>query len=197
MRALRGVIVLVLALALPAPVWAADFQAGREASIRGDYATALKEWRPLAEQGHAEAQFHLAALYEEGWGVAPDYAEAAKWYRLAADQGHAGAQLYLGFCYRNGWLVPQDRAEAAKWYRRAAEQGDDIAPLHLAAMYGHGEGVTRDYVQAHMWSIIASSRLSPGEDRDGAVRNRYIVEGEMTPEQIAEAQRLASEWKPK
>ncbi len=83
MKAFRGVVVLVLALALSAPVLAADhLLAGAEAYKRGDYATALKEWRPLAERRHAEAQFHLAALYEEGWGVAPDYAEAAKWYRL-------------------------------------------------------------------------------------------------------------------
>ncbi len=56
MRALRGVFVLVLALALPAPVLAADFQAGWEAYKHGDYKTALKEWRLLAEQGDAAAR---------------------------------------------------------------------------------------------------------------------------------------------
>ncbi len=59
MRALRGVIVLVLALALPAPVAAADFQAGTEAFNRGDYASALKEWRPLAEQPMIGATMRL------------------------------------------------------------------------------------------------------------------------------------------
>ena len=80
MGALRGVFVLVLALALPAPVLAADFQAGQEANIRGDYATALKEFRPLAEQGDAYAQLNLGGLYYEGHGVAQDYLEAAKWF---------------------------------------------------------------------------------------------------------------------
>ncbi len=89
MRALRTAVVLVLALALPAPVLAADFQAGVEAAKRGDLATALKEWRPLAEEGHAEAQRHLGIMYYTGSGVTQDYAEAEKWYRLSAEQGNA------------------------------------------------------------------------------------------------------------
>ncbi len=96
MRALRAAIVLILALALPANVWGADFQAGLEAAERGDYAKALREWRPLAEQGNADAQYNLGLMYENGWGVAQDYAEAVKWWRLAAEQGRADAQLGLG-----------------------------------------------------------------------------------------------------
>ncbi len=91
MKALRGVIVLVLALALPAPVAGADFQAGTEAFNRGDYASALKEWRPLAEQGDANAHYLLGTMYADGKGVPQDSAEAMKWYRLAAEQGYAAA----------------------------------------------------------------------------------------------------------
>jgi TPR repeat protein len=69
MRALRGAIVIVLALALPARVLAADYQAGLEAFQRDDYATALKELRPLAEQGNAEAQDLLGRMYSAGFGV--------------------------------------------------------------------------------------------------------------------------------
>ncbi len=76
MRALRGVIVLVLALALSAPVLAADYQAGVDAADRGDYAAALEEWLPLAEQGDAAAQISLGVMYEYGEGVTQDYAEA-------------------------------------------------------------------------------------------------------------------------
>ncbi len=79
MRALRGVVIFVLALALSGPVLAADPQAGKEAYNRGDYATALKEWRPLAEQGKADAQLGLGAMYALGQGVPQDYAEAIKW----------------------------------------------------------------------------------------------------------------------
>ncbi len=161
MRALRVVVVLVLTLALPATVLAADYQAGLEAYQRGDYATALKEWRPLAEQGDARAQHLLGAMYDNGRGVTQDYTEAAKWYRLAAEQGDARAQHLLG------------------------------------AMYGFGEGVPQDYVQAHMWFNLAAASRTPGVDRDRAVRNREIVAKLMTPAEVAEAQRLAREWKPK
>ena len=99
MRAFRAAIVLVLALALPAPVLAADLETGGAAYDRGDYATALEEWRPLAEQGDADAQLGLGAMYFYGQGVPQDYAEAVKWYRLAAEQGQADAQIALGFMY--------------------------------------------------------------------------------------------------
>ena len=63
MRALRTAVVLVLALALPATVLAADFETGNDAYDRGDYASALREWRPLAKQGDAYAQFNLGVMY--------------------------------------------------------------------------------------------------------------------------------------
>ncbi len=91
MRALCDVFVLVLALALFAPVFAADFQAGGAAYDHGDYATALEEWLPLTEQGDAAAQISLGVMYEYGEGVTQDYAEAMKWYRLAAEQGDSNA----------------------------------------------------------------------------------------------------------
>ena len=64
-------------------------------------------------------------------------------------------------------------------------------------MYSKGQGVPQDYVQAHMWYNLAASRLPPGKDRDDSVKNRDIAAEKMTPAQIAEAQRLAREWKPK
>ncbi len=90
------------------------------AAKRGDYATALREWRPLAEQGHAEAQHNLGLLYGNGRGVSQDDAEALGWWRKAAEQGHAEAQFNLGFMYYNGRGVPQDYAQAHMWYHLAA-----------------------------------------------------------------------------
>ena len=89
---------------------------------RGDYATALREWRPLAEQGYADAQFNLGVMYDEGRGVPQDDAEAVKWYRKAAEQGDAGAQYNLGVMYGNGLGVPQDYAQAHMWYNLAASR---------------------------------------------------------------------------
>ncbi len=108
-----------------------------------------------------------------------------------------GAQNSLGFMYDNGQGVPQDYAEAAKWYRKAAKQGEAIAQTKLGFMYGKGRGVPQDYVQAHMWYNLAALRFPPGTDRAIPVKNRDIVAKHMTPAQIAEAQRLAREWKPK
>ena len=108
MKALRAVIVLVLALALSARVLAADFQAGLDAYNRGDYATALKEWRPLAEQGNASAQHKVGFMYSRGKGVMQNYAEAVKWYRLGAEQGEVLAQFNLGTMYAEGAGVTQD-----------------------------------------------------------------------------------------
>ncbi len=85
----------VLLVVLAAPAWA-DFSDGVAAYDRGDYATAFSEWKPLAEQGNAGAQFNLGVMYYKGRGVPQDYAEAVKWYRKAAEQGNAGAQFNLG-----------------------------------------------------------------------------------------------------
>ena len=76
---------------------AQNFQKGKAAYDRDDYAAALKEWRPLAERGDSEAQFNLGVIYDNGEGVPQDYAEAVKWYRKAAEQGDAAAQSNLGF----------------------------------------------------------------------------------------------------
>ena len=197
MKALRGVFALVLALALPAPVLPADFQDGWEAYKRGGYKTALKEWRLLAEQGDPDAQYYLGRMYDRRIGVPQDYAEAIKWYRLAAMQGDAGAQFSLGVIFEKGSGVVQNYDEAAKWYRLAAEQGHAYGQATVASMYAKGMGVIQNYVLAHMWFDLAAARMPPGEDRDWAVSNRDIAEGRMTPAQVAEAQRLAREWKRK
>ena len=159
--------------------------------------TALREWRPLAEQGNANAQFFLGVMYDKGQGVRQDLREAARWFRKAAEQGHAEAQFNLGAMYDNGQGVPQDDAEAVKWFRKAAEQGLAVAQYDLGVMYDNGQGVPQDYAQAYMWFNLAASRFPPGERRDKAVKNRDIVAEEMTPVQLFEAQKLAREWKPK
>ena len=134
-------------------------------------------------------------MYETGAGVPQDDIEAVRWYRLAADQGIAVAQVTLGFMYADGdtRALPQDDAEAVRWFRLAADQGDVGAQYNLGLMYGNGRGVPQDDVQAHMWFNLAASRMT-GEDREIAVRSRDRVADGLTPEQIAEAQRLAREW---
>ena len=178
---------------LAAPAWA-DVEGGLAAYARGDYETAFREFKTLAEQGDAEAQFNLGVMYHIGEGVTPDYAQAMQWYWLAAEQEHIAAQYNLGLMYANGQGVPQDYTEATNWYRRAAEQNDGISQSTLGIMYAKGYGVPQDFVRAHMWLSLAASNLPPGYDHDTAVRNREYAASLMTRVEIAEAQRLAREW---
>ena len=183
-------------LGLTAPAWAGLDEAVA-ALKRGDYATAFREFRPLAEQGNANAQYNLGIMYDNGQGVSQDYAGAVKWFRKAAKQGVAEAQFELGFMYDKGLGVPQDYAKALQWWRKAAERGYAKAQSKLGFMYRNGQGVPQDYVQAHKWYNLVASRLPPGIDRDRAVKNRFIIAKRMTPAQISEAQKLARKWKPK
>lgn len=136
------------------PAWA-DFQAGLEAYQKGDYVEAAKQWRPLAEEGNAAAQYNLGLLYLDGRGV------------------------------------PESLAEAVNWFRRAAEQDYTQAQHNLGAMYGSGQGVKRDYVQAYKWLNICAAK-----GNIGCATQRDLIARKLKPAQIAEAQRLATDFKP-
>ena len=165
-----------------------DFQKGYAAYEAGDYATALKEWRPLAEAGDASAQTNLGFMYENGLGVPKDDAEAVRLYRLAADQGDAYAQSNLGNMYRQGEGVPKDDAEAVRLYRLAADQGYANAQTNLGAMYELGLGVLQDSVTAHMWYNIGAAN---GNELGGT--NRDSISKGMTQQAIEQAQQMARE----
>jgi len=146
-------IVVGLVFMLATPILA-DFQAGVDAYKRGDYDTALKEFRLLAEQGDTSAQNNLGLMYGNGQGVPQDYQEAVRWFRLAAEQGFA------------------------------------LAKNNLGAMYIDGKGVSTDYIQAYLWMTLAAEQgFGPAKELLETLQKK------MTPDQIAEAQRLAREWK--
>jgi uncharacterized protein len=187
----------VIALALFGVAAAGAFEDGQTAYQRGDYAAAMSYWRPLAEEGHANAQGNLGVMYANGQGVPQDYAQALIWTRKAANQGNAVAQNNLGVMYRDGHGVALDYAQAAIWFRKAADQGDAVAQNNLGGIYYEGQGVLQDFVRAHMWFNLAASRAEDTETREQAAKNSEILAAKMTPAQIAEAQRLAREWKPK
>ena len=166
----------------------ADFQKGVTAYDKGDFATALREWTPFAEQGDAHAQYNLGIMYDNGHGVIQDYKTAVKWYRLSADQGHVRAQFNLGMKYYKGDGVTRDYKTAVKWFRLSAEQGNDSAHYNLGLMYGKGQGVIQDNIYAHMWFNISASNGAKD-----AVKNRDIIAKRMTPTDISTAQKLARE----
>jgi len=158
-----GLLTLLISTSLVVTSFAGQYEDADAAYERGDYATAYRLFKPMAEQGHAEAQYNLGGMYAEGRGVPQDYGKAAKWFRKAAEQGHAEAQYNLG------------------------------------GMYFRGRGVPQDFVLAHMWFNLSVSRVpaSEGETREATEIIIDLVASKMTPYQIAEAQRLAREWKPK
>ena len=128
-----------------------DYDAGLGAYASGDYAGALAQWRPLAEQGIADAQYGLGEMYELGRGVAADPDSASQWYQRAAEQGSARAQAKLGTMFATGLGVPVDLTAAVTWWRKAAQQGSAAAQMRLGEAYHKGEGVDRDLDQAEAW----------------------------------------------
>ena len=181
---------LLLAITLSSTVFGDDFDDGYSAYNKGDYKTAIKLWRPLAEQGDANAQYSLGVMYANGHGVPEDDKQAVKWYRLAAEQGLANAQYNLGLMYENGEGVPEDDKQAVKWLRLAAEQGHADAQSNLGFMYANGEGVPEDEVLAYMWwNLAAANSFSYGIEN--ASKNKNIIAERMTSSQIAEAQKLS------
>jgi TPR repeat protein len=181
---------LILMLALLWPVGAiADFAAATEAHKRGDFATAMREIQPLAEQGNVSAQLNLGLMYAKGQGVPKDGAEAVKWYRLAAKQGKANAQFNLGVIYANGYGVPEDDTEAVKWYRLSAKHGNAEAQHNLGVMFANGDSVPEDDAEAVKWY-----RLSAKQSNANAQYNLGVMyaNGDGVPEDDAEAMK----WSP-
>lgn len=173
-------------------------EAAEAAFAKSRFAAALRLAQPLANEGVARAQTLVGLIYHSGLGVVKDDNEALRWFRLAAEQGDAEARFHLGVMYDEGQVVPQDHAEAAKWYQLAAEQGNAQAQYNLGLAYAKGEGVAPDNVRAHMWLNLAATRF-PASDRGRAAasRNRDVIAGKMTPDELSEAQRMARAWRPR
>jgi len=126
---------------------AGHFEDADAAYERGDYAQALKLYKPLALQGFANAQNNLGEMYGSGKGVKQDYKEALKWYRLASEQGHSEAQNHLGLMYYKGEGVSKDYALAHMWlsfsadagYQEAAKGRDAVTGLMTAQQVAESE----------------------------------------------------------
>jgi TPR repeat protein len=162
----------------------------REFKPQDAHTKSLQEFTPLAAKGDVAAQFKVGLIYYKGQGVQPNYPEALNWFKKAALQGHPLAQYNVGYMNEKGEGTPQDYAGAAKYYRQSAEQGNRLAQYNLGYMYEKGQGVSPDEVQALMWYNLAAVQ---GETKARTARDRITIW--MTPAQIAEAQRLAREFK--
>ncbi len=183
-----------LALAMVFIAGSAGVQAGLQDGItayqKSNYPAALKELRPLADNGDAKAQALLGEIYNSGKGVPQDNKEAASWYRKAAERGDAGAQASLGMMYENGIGVPQDGKKAVSWYHKAAEQGHAEAQYILGGLYKKGQGALQmDLVQAYKWfNLAVATGFEIAQD------DMEEVEAMMSGEQIEKAKLMAKEW---
>jgi uncharacterized protein len=123
---------IVAGLVLLLPLLAqAGFDEGVEAYAQADYAKAMAEFKPLAEQGDARAQYFVGFLYRYGYGVTADRAESGKWFRLAAEQGDSRSLFYLGKMYESGEGVERDPVAAYMWLSLSAK----LAPNARDAAY--------------------------------------------------------------
>jgi TPR repeat protein len=151
-------LVCVCWFALTGQAIADSLSDAQNAYAAGNYASAERLFRPLAEQGSVLARYNIGKMYYLGQGVPQDYVEAMKWSRLAADQGNSLAQHNLGVMYYLGQGVLQDYMEAAKWFRLAAEQGNASAQNNLGKMYYLGQGVPQDNKEAAKWFRSAAEQ---------------------------------------
>ena len=133
---------------------AADFATGLKAYQKGDYVTAAKEWRPLADQGDPAVQFNLGLLYLDGQGVPQDLDQAVKWFNRSAEQGYDKAQLNLGALYATGKGVKRDYVQAYKWLNICSSQGNAkcVAQRDLVAKKLSGAKLASAQHLASEWS---------------------------------------------
>lgn len=159
--------VAALLLATPAR---ADVKTGLDAWARGDFTTAVAEWRPLAAAGDADAQFNLGQAYKFGRGVPIDLAQAQSWFKRAADQGHVRAQDNYGIVLHQLGR----RAEALPWLERSAARGEPRAQLVLGTMLFNGDSVKADYPRAYALMTRASQQNLPSASQSLARMDGFI-----------------------
>ncbi len=139
----------------------ADYDSGKKAYDAGDYAAAMREWRPLAEAGDADAQRGMGYIYRFGRGVAVDNEEAVKLYTSSAQQGNMYGQHALGVMFDFRLGVPRDglnRLRARCLYLLSAKQGYARAQYALYLLYGE----LGDSDEGNRWYYRALAQGQPG-----------------------------------
>ena len=163
---------------------AANLEKGINAIKHGNFESAYRELKPLAEIGDSSALYNLGIMYIKGLGVNRDPKQATEWLLLSAKQNNFLAQYFLGHIFAKGNGVTKDYKKALKFYKLAAEQGHPAAQTNLGAMYYFGHGIGQNNVLAHLWWAIASFQV------EGARRNRDMVENKMSSHEIAKSKNL-------
>jgi TPR repeat protein len=179
---------------LPRAQFRVAFEYSNGVGVKLDLIEGVKWLRRAAEQGLADAQVELGKCYSTGEGIGENPVAAATWFRKAAEQNFPAAQYALGNCYFEGYGVTKDIPEGVLWTRKAAEQGLPEAENSFGMCYAKGKGVPQDYLEAYKWFNLAAAQ--GGEHNTEAHINLSMAERAMTPEQIAQGQKLARDFKP-
>ena len=161
---------LGMALILGSAPAAADVKAGVDAWGRGDYQTAISEWRGPADKGDADAQFNLGQAYKLGRGVPQDLVQAEKWYKKAADQGHMQASDNYGLVL----FQSNRRNEALPYLQASAQRGEPRAQYVLGTGYFNGDFVEKDWIKAYALMTRASAQQLPQATTNLAQMDRFI-----------------------
>ncbi len=159
--------------------------------VEKNLAEAQRWFKLSAQKGYAKSQYNLGVMYYAGQGVPQSLAEALDWFGKAALQGFAEAQYNLGVMNYQGAGITQNYPEAIRLYSQAAQKGHALAQYNLGLMYLAGNGIPKDPVKAYMWLSLATAQKVPE-----AVKTRDYLEAKMSPGQLADARKLASDWKP-
>lgn len=167
-----------------------NFRAGIAAYQANNLPLAYEEFLTAANDGHADSQFNVGLMYEQGIGVSKDEMEAIEWYTKSALQDNSAAQFNLGVLYENGRGTRIDYSKANKWYRKASVQGDPLAIGNLGMLYVRGQGVQENKV-AGVALLLVSAVMDPSP-QNNAKRNISATRG-LSTEMITEAQSLAQE----
>lgn len=157
------------ALTVSAPVFA-DVKAGVDAWGRGDYQTALQEWRGPAANGDADAQFNLAQAYKLGRGVPTDLRQAESWYKKAADQGHLQANDNYGLVL----FQANRRDEALPYLQASADRGEPRSQYVLGTGHFNGDFVEKDWVKAYALMTRSSAQGLPQATSNMAQMDQFI-----------------------
>lgn len=177
----RGVMMTAM-IGLAVSTAQAGVKEGVDAWQKGDYPTAVAEWRDPAKAGDADAQFNLGQAYKLGRGVPLDLKIAEGWYAKAARQGHQQAEVNYGLVlFQN-----DDRESALPWIAKSAERGDPRAQYVYATALFNGDNVAKDWVKAYAFMARAAAAGLPQ-----AIASRREMEKFITPEQRTQGMTLA------
>ena len=152
--------------------------------VEPDERAAIVWYEKAAAAGSARAMSEMGVLFE----LRQDYARAFDWYSKAARGRDAHALYRLGIMYQEGWNVSSDPVKGLQLIEEAAWLDSSAAQHYLGLLYFQGKRVPKSYVRSYAWLNIAAPK--------GAqyARTRELVERQLSPEQLAEAQRLSIDW---